>query len=148
MQLPTSFLELFHEFEKITICPSLSFYQEIFEKFPPTDVFPKFLPTYVFAEIFWNLFKKYAKKNCTLIYNFIEFFEQFSKIKWNLVNFLNFEMNFHTHKWVVWIFFEIVTYLIYLLNHLWNFQSIWWTFLSPPPPPPPPPHTKTRLTLQ
>ena len=31
-------------------------------------------------------------------------------------------MDLHTHTRVVWIFFEIQTYLLFMLNHLWKFQ--------------------------
>ena len=53
---------------------------------------------------------------------------------------------FRLFKWifipigdVFWIFFEIQTYLISMLNNPRNFHMIWRTSLSPPPPPPPPP---------
>ena len=45
-----------------TICPSLSFFEEVLPIFPPTDVLPNITPTDILCRASWNLFKKYAKK--------------------------------------------------------------------------------------
>ena len=115
-KLPTSFLGLFHEIEKKWEKILLTykyirvwvFIQKFFPNFNLLTTFQDFcLPT-LFAKLTAIFSKNMRKKKYTLVYYFIEFSDKFSKNWYNLVNFLNFKMNFHTHRWVVLIFFRNV----------------------------------------
>ena len=109
---------------KSTIYPSLSFSEEILPKCPSTDVLSMFLPSEVLHRAFWHLLKKYAKHSFSLGYKYFEFFVQFFEIYKKFLKFTNFKMDLQTHRRVVSIYFEIQTYLIFMLTRLSNFQMI------------------------
>ena len=108
----------------------MSFSEEILPKFPSTDVLSMFLLSEVLHRAFWHHLKKYAKHSFSLVYKYFEFFVQFFKIYKKFLNFSNFKMDLQTHRRVVSIFFEIQTYLIFMLTRLSIFQMIFFFSFS------------------
>ena len=125
LNLQTSCLGLSHEiekkWEKYNLHINMSEFEFLSRNSSQTSIYWRRSKISAYRRYLQNFLSSFQKIREKKIYPSILFYRVFRKIfkNWyNLVNFLNFKMNFHTHRWVVLIFFEMLTYLIYLLYHI------------------------------
>ena len=105
LKLPTSFLGLFHEIEKngkkYNLHINISEFEFLSRNSSQISIYwrrSKISAYRRYSKNFLQSSQKIWGKKYTLVYYFIEFSEKFSKNWYNLVNFLNFKMNLHTHR--------------------------------------------------